>query len=102
MNDATLNPAPDARQGPEPDLVRIVQQLEPRLGHLDETPAPLDGGITNRNFRARFGDADYVIRVPGKDTSLLEIDRAGDIIARIRNRMVSARSRERTEKYAGV
>ncbi len=81
MNDATLNPPPDARQGPESDLVRIVQQLEPRLGHLDETPAPLDGGITNRNFRARFGDADYVIRVPGKDTSLLEIDRAAERIA---------------------
>ena len=31
-------------------------------------PEPLDGGITNRNYRARFGGADYVIRVPGKDT----------------------------------
>ena len=42
---------------------------------------PLEGGITNRNFRARFGGTDYVIRVPGKDTSLLEIDRGAERIA---------------------
>ena len=44
-------------------------------------PAPLDGGITNRNYRARFGDRDYVIRVPGKDTGLLGIDREAEAIA---------------------
>jgi cysteine desulfurase len=38
----------------------------------------------------------------GHETTEDEIDRAGDIIARIMNRMVSARSRERTEEYAGV
>ena len=42
---------------------------------------PLDGGITNRNYRARFGGTDYVIRVPGKDTSLLEIDRQAERVA---------------------
>ena len=42
---------------------------------------PLEGGITNRNYRARFGGTDYVIRVPGKDTSLLEIDRGAERIA---------------------
>ncbi|MSO42507.1 MAG: hypothetical protein EXQ70_11580 [Solirubrobacterales bacterium] len=57
------------------ELVRIVQQLVPELGEPEGDPSPLDGGITNRNYRARFGGADYVIRVPGKDTSLLEIDR---------------------------
>ena len=40
-----------------------------------------EGGITNRNYRARFGGRDYVIRVPGKDTSLLEIDRGAERIA---------------------
>ena len=44
-------------------------------------PVPLDGGITNRNYRARFGETDYVIRVPGKDTSLLEIDRQAERVA---------------------
>src|SRR4051794_27440674 len=81
MDDATLNPQPDARQGGEADLVRIVQSLERELGHLDQGPEPLGGGITNRNYRARFGGTDYVIRVPGKDTSLLEIDRDAERIA---------------------
>src|SRR4051794_13787522 len=81
MDDATLNPQPDARQGGEADLVRIVQSLERELGHLDQGPEPLGGGITNRNYRARFGETDYVIRVPGKDTSLLEIDREAERIA---------------------
>jgi thiamine kinase-like enzyme len=48
------------------------------LGEPSGEPQPLDGGITNRNFRARFGGSDYVIRVPGKDTSLLEIDRSAE------------------------
>ncbi|MDX6583291.1 MAG: hypothetical protein QOI10_2475 [Solirubrobacterales bacterium] len=81
MDDATLNPQPDARQGLEGDLLRIVELLEPRLGHADQPPQPLGGGITNRNYRARFGGTDYVIRVPGKDTSLLEIDREAERIA---------------------
>jgi len=81
MDDATLNPEPDARQGLDDDLVRMVEELAPQLGPAVGTPVPLDGGITNRNYRMRFGDADYVIRVPGKDTSLLEIDREAERIA---------------------
>ena len=60
------------------ELARIVQRLVPELGALEGDLAPLDGGITNRNFRARMGGRDYVIRVPGKDTGLLEIDRAAE------------------------
>ena len=81
MDDATLNPQPDTRQGAEDDLVRIVQLLAPSLGRIDQPPQPLAGGITNRNYRARFGETDYVIRVPGKDTSLLEIDREAERLA---------------------
>jgi thiamine kinase-like enzyme len=55
-----------------------VQKLAPRLGEPDSDPVPLSGGITNRNFRAGFGGGEYVIRVPGKDTSLLEIDRTAE------------------------
>src|SRR6266516_2197534 len=38
-------------------------------------PQPLDGGITNRNFRVHTASGDYVVRVFGKDTSELGIDR---------------------------
>jgi thiamine kinase-like enzyme len=63
------------------ELIQIVQKLTPELGELQGEPRPLEGGITNRNFRARFGGVDYVIRVPGKDTNLLEIDRGAERIA---------------------
>ena len=81
MDDATLNPQPDARQGPEPDLARIVELIEAQLGPLGRPPAPLEGGITNRNYTAAFGDRDSVIRVPGKDTNLLGIDREAEALA---------------------
>src|SRR4051812_43311301 len=38
----------------------------------------LDGGITKRNFRVRTGSGDYVIRLFGKDTSQLGIDRRAE------------------------
>ncbi len=81
MDDATLNPEADGSQPPDVQLQAIVNRLSRRLGESAETPVPLDGGITNRNFRARFGGAEYVIRIPGKDTSLLEIDRGAELIA---------------------
>ena len=81
MNDASLRDDPDASQPPEAELARIVQQLAPLLGEPEGDPRPLEGGITNRNFRARFGGVDHVIRVPGKDTNLLEIDRGAERIA---------------------
>jgi thiamine kinase-like enzyme len=81
MDDATLNPQSDARQGLRDDLGPIVKLLEPTLGPLDGAPQPLSGGITNRNYRAAFAGRGCVIRVPGKDTSLLGIDRAGERLA---------------------
>jgi thiamine kinase-like enzyme len=35
----------------------------------------LGGGITNHNFRVRSGGEDFVVRIGGKDTALLGIDR---------------------------
>ncbi len=32
-------------------------------------PAPISGGITNRNYRLRLGGRDCVLRLPGRDTS---------------------------------
>ena len=60
------------------DLNDILQRLEPSLGPCTGAPTPLDGGITNRNFRAGFAGHEYVIRLPGKDTSLLGIDRGAE------------------------
>jgi thiamine kinase-like enzyme len=49
--------------------------LEALLGAPETDPQPLDGGITNRNFRVRYGGRDVVVRLAGKDTALLGIDR---------------------------
>jgi thiamine kinase-like enzyme len=38
----------------------------------------MEGGITNRNYRATVGGRDVVVRLPGKDTDLLGIDRAAE------------------------
>jgi thiamine kinase-like enzyme len=59
----------------------IVDRLAGRLGTVGGEPVPLDGGITNRNFRIRFGDRECVLRLPGKDTELLGIDRRAERIA---------------------
>ena len=63
------------------EIVRIIESLTPVLGEVEGEPLPLEGGITNRNYRVRFGDRDCVVRVPGKDTSLLGIDRGAERIA---------------------
>jgi thiamine kinase-like enzyme len=59
----------------------IVERLEPSLGPLSGEPAPLDGGITNRNFRVTLGGDEYVVRVHGRDTELLGIDRRAERLA---------------------
>jgi thiamine kinase-like enzyme len=63
------------------DLDRIVERLSRSLGAVDAGPAPLDGGITNRNYRVRFGGRECVVRLPGKDTSLLGISRDAERLA---------------------
>jgi thiamine kinase-like enzyme len=63
------------------NLISIVDRLAARLGPVEGEPAPLDGGITNRNFRIRFGERDCVLRLPGRDTELLGIDRAAERLA---------------------
>jgi thiamine kinase-like enzyme len=63
---------------PLASLADTVEALVPLLGALEGEPAALDGGITNRNFRVRLGGLDYVLRMPGKDTELLGIDRGAE------------------------
>jgi thiamine kinase-like enzyme len=59
-------------------LSESLDRLIPLLGTLEGEPTPLDGGITNRNFRARLGGREVVVRLPGKDTGMLGIDRAAE------------------------
>ncbi|HEY6396679.1 MAG TPA: choline/ethanolamine kinase family protein [Solirubrobacteraceae bacterium] len=63
------------------ELEEIIVRLAARLGTPAGSPEPLDGGITNRNYRMRLGGEDYVIRLPGKDTGLLAISREAERIA---------------------
>jgi thiamine kinase-like enzyme len=63
------------------DLATILIRLADRLGSPIDSPVPLDGGITNRNYRVRFPGGEYVVRLPGKDTGLLGIDRRAERLA---------------------
>jgi thiamine kinase-like enzyme len=56
-------------------LAEALRALAPELGPPEGDPVPVDGGITNRNWRVRFGGRDCVLRLPGRDTGLLGIDR---------------------------
>jgi hypothetical protein len=64
-----------------PDLIELVARLEAELGPATGPPVALSGGITNRNYRLCFGGRDCVLRLPGQDTELLGIDRAGERLA---------------------
>src|ERR1044071_4061734 len=59
----------------------VIDAVQDRLGPLAAPPVALGGGITNHNFRARFGDHDAVVRIAGAETELLGIDRAAEHVA---------------------
>jgi len=60
-----------------------LRALEPELGPAETVPVPLAGGRTNRNYRVRLGGRDCVVRLPGKDTELLGIDRGAERAASV-------------------
>ena len=64
-----------------PELTGAVARLSALLGPRQGGVLLLEGGITNRNFRVNFGGTDYVVRLPGKDTGLLGIDREAERLA---------------------
>jgi thiamine kinase-like enzyme len=66
---------------PLPDPVTLLDELEPVLGERGSEPVALDGGITNRNYRVVMGGEDYVLRICGKDTAVLGIDRDAECAA---------------------
>jgi thiamine kinase-like enzyme len=63
------------------ELKHILESLERSLGPVGGEPVPLEGGITNRNYRVQLGGEDYVVRLHGKDTELLGISREAERIA---------------------
>jgi thiamine kinase-like enzyme len=60
------------------DLDAVLSELRPRLGAPTAAPIALDGGITNRNYRVGFKWHDCVLRLAGKDTGLLGINRRAE------------------------
>src|SRR4051812_10199318 len=66
---------------PPPDPVSLLDELEPVLGERGGEPLALAGGITNRNYRVLMGGEDYVLRICGKDTAVLGIDRDAECAA---------------------
>jgi thiamine kinase-like enzyme len=60
------------------ELAEAIAAFTPELGPPESEPVPLLGGITNRNYRLRWAGRDCVLRLPGKDTALLGIDRVAE------------------------
>ncbi|HUQ22670.1 MAG TPA: phosphotransferase [Gaiellaceae bacterium] len=55
--------------------MRVEEMVERVWPGREATVEVLGGGITNRNFKVLVGDGAYVLRIGGKDTELLGIDR---------------------------
>ena len=66
-------------EGAVDDQIRALIQLIPELRGKPVTVWPLGGGLTNLNYRINADDESYVLRVAGKDTALLGIDRACEV-----------------------
>jgi thiamine kinase-like enzyme len=60
------------------DAVWAIARSVPGWAQGDLDIVPLEGGITNRNFVVTRGGERFVLRVPGRDTELLGIDRANE------------------------
>jgi thiamine kinase-like enzyme len=60
------------------DAVWAIARAVPGWARGDLDIEPLVGGITNRNFVVAHDGERFVLRVPGKDTELLGIDRANE------------------------
>ena len=60
------------------ELANAVERVWPGVETRVEV---LGGGITNHNLKVAVGDETYVLRVAGKDTNLLGIDRTGELEA---------------------
>ena len=64
-----------------PELTQAIARLSALFGPRQGDIRPLEGGVSNRNLLVNFGGTDYVVRLPGKDTDLLGIDREAERLA---------------------
>jgi len=56
---------------PSADILKLV----PAWSGAEAVITPLEGGITNQNYRVEIGNESFVLRIGGKQTHLLGIDR---------------------------
>ncbi len=61
----------------DPALAAVIAAI-PEWEGEDPDVTPITIGITNRNFKVDIGGASFVVRLSGKDTDLLGIDRAAE------------------------
>jgi thiamine kinase-like enzyme len=59
------------------DLEHVLDQV-PELSVASRVVTPIDGGMTNRNYRVQTDRGDYVVRVSVRETGQLGIDRANE------------------------
>jgi thiamine kinase-like enzyme len=59
---------------PVEDVIEAVAQLRPAL-----SVEPLPGGLTNSNYKVTAPEGSFVVRIAGKDTGLLGIDRENEL-----------------------
>ncbi len=60
---------------------RSVEKIVERIGlwkGKDVTVSPLSGGLTNSNYLVETDGARYVVRIPGRSTELLAVDRENE------------------------
>lgn len=56
----------------------IVERVELWRGQ-EVSVSPLSGGLTNDNYLVEAGGSTYVVRIPGRSTELLAIDRRNEV-----------------------
>jgi thiamine kinase-like enzyme len=63
--------------GLDPALEAVIRDVPGWSGSRIEA-VPIEAGITNRNFQVNVDGSSFVVRLPGRDTELLGIDRAAE------------------------
>lgn len=60
-----------------PSIDQVIARIS-LWADRDVTVSDLSGGLTNANYLVRAGDDRYVVRIPGRSTELLAVDRANE------------------------
>ncbi len=62
----------------DPGLEAVIRAVPAWSGLGEPVVTPITSGITNRNFRVDIGGESFVVRLSGRDTELLGIDRTAE------------------------